>query len=49
MSGKDVKREAYDRMVERIVKNSGASVAQAEKIARESAERINRKRKDGDR
>jgi hypothetical protein len=41
---KDVKDSTVDRMTKRIVENSNMSADQARKVARESAERVNRDR-----
>ncbi len=47
MSSKDVKREAVEKVAERIKKtNPNLTSEQAHKAARNEAERINRERKD---
>ena len=45
MSDKDVPARVVDKMAEQLKKSSNISAEQARKIARESAERVNRERR----
>ena len=45
MSDKDVPQRVVEKMTEQIKKSSNLSAEQAQRMARESAERVNRERR----